>query len=889
MANPTKESVLESIQEYDEIGLDAFAEKYGTGKKSYYEILYKGKTYQARAIYTRAYNLVNPGKNWTFRDTGSKRAFQQHHRDWLHDLGFTVQEKSTKSKVKQTKSYFDPTLKLATNTKAITYIPSQRSIGSLMESLENGELRLPDLQRPFLWKAVQISTLIESLYKGYPVGYLMFWNVNISDIKDGKGIGTESKTTLARNLVLDGQQRLTSLFTSLLGKPVKNSQYKEVVHPVSFRPSDEHFTTPTGATLRSPEYIDDISVFFRKDKDIYQFKDFYIQKLSQNRELGNDERKQIDKAFTRLSNIWSQQLQVLELTQEVDTTVAEQIFVRINSAGTKLSQSDFILTLLSVNWDEGRKELESFCEKASVIPSEKESSPYNTLINPKVSQMLRPIIMLGFRRAKFEAAYNLLVGRDLETDSSADIENLKKFKEAQSTTLNLNNWHEYINCVYEAGYRSSDMLASENVFAFGYGFFLIGKELGVQKRELRKVISRYYFLSSLTARYSGSAESTVETDLLSLRNIKTPEDFISAIEEIISTEVTEDLWKIRIPNSLKTTSKINPALKAFFASQILLDNDVLFSNIPMSILSDPTSKGSRKKLELHHLFPKNILSEEGFTLPETNQVANYAYIEWSDNNLNLLKKHPKDYFEELKHEIPRKNYSNVLKVNALWDDWHLDEYTEFLEKRRKLIAEVIKLAWDKLSEGVTTTKKIERTTKPTTTPQDFSIQELIGQEAVVIESQNLELKSSFSWDVEEKVHSEIIKNIIVKAVASLLNTEGGTLLIGVDDDGNILGIENDLSFFDNPSNDKLSRHILEYIEKCIGVQAIANIFLDFELIDEKTVIRLDIGKSDIPIFANFNKTKDKNQDDPKFFIRTGAATRELKGRDLIDYQKKVFD
>ena len=212
-----------------------------------------------------------------------------------------------------------------------------------------------------------------------------------------------------------------------------------------------------------------------------------------------------------------------------------------------------------------------------------------------------------------------------------------------------------------------------------------------------------------------------------------------------------------------------------------------------------------------------------------------------------------------------------------------------MEKRRKLIAEVIKLAWDKLSEGVTTTKKIERTTKPTTTPQDFSIQELIGQEAVVIESQNLELKSSFSWDVEEKVHSEIIKNIIVKAVASLLNTEGGTLLIGVDDDGNILGIENDLSFFDNPSNDKLSRHILEYIEKCIGVQAIANIFLDFELIDEKTVIRLDIGKSDIPIFANFNKTKDKNQDDPKFFIRTGAATRELKGRDLIDYQKKVFD
>jgi hypothetical protein len=882
MANPTRESVLQSIKEYDEIGLDEFSKLYGTGKKSYFDIFYEGKTYLARAVYTRAYNLVNPGKDWNFRDTGSKRSFQNKHREWLQELGFTVQEKSPKT-------YFDPTIKLATNTKAVTYNPSQRSIGSLMESLENGELRLPDLQRPFLWKPVQISTLIESLYRGYPVGYLMFWNVNILDLNSGKSIGTETKTTIARNLVLDGQQRLTSLFTSLLGKPVKNSKYQEVVHKVSFRPSDETFTTPTAVTLRSPEFIDDISVFFRKDKDIYQFKDSYIEKLSQNRELGREERQQIDKAFTRLSNIWSQQLQVLELTQEVDTTVAEQIFVRINSAGTSLSQSDFILTLLSVNWDEGRKELESFCEQASTIPSDKESSPYNNLINPDVSQMLRPIIMLGFRRAKFEAAYNLLVGKEIDADSSADIVNLEKFKKAQKTSLNLSNWHEYINCVYEAGYLSGDMLASKNVFAFCYGFFLIGKELGVEKRALRKIISRFYFFSSLTARYSFSPESRAESDLLNLRNAKTATDFISAVEEIISTEATEDLWKTRIPNNLKTTSKNSPALKAFFASQILLDNDVLFSNIPMKVLSDNTSKGPRKKLELHHLFPKNILKNENFSQSDINQVANYAYIEWSDNNLNLLKKHPKEYFEELKHEIPRNNYSKILNANALWDDWHLTEYPEFLEKRRKFIAEVIKLAWDKLSEGISFSKKIERTTKTTTKPQDFSVQELIGEGSVVIESQNLELKSSYSWDIEKKESNELIKEIIVRAVASLLNTEGGTLVIGVDDNGNILGIENDLSLISNPSNDKLSRHILEYIEKCLGVQAISNIFLDFEVLNDKTVIRLDINKSDIPIFANFNKTRDKTQDDPKFFIRVGASTRELKGRDLIDYQNKVFN
>ena len=141
------------------------------------------------------------------------------------------------------------------------------------------------------------------------------------------------------------------------------------------------------------------------------------------------------------------------------------------------------------------------------------------------------------------------------------------------------------------------MLTSKNVFAFCYGFFLIGKELGVEKRELRKIISRYFFVNSLTARYSGSVESTVESDLLMLRTANNPEDFINAIEEIISNEVTEDLWKIRIPNSLKTSSKNNPALKSFFASQILMNNNVLFSNIPMKILADNSSKGSRKKLE----------------------------------------------------------------------------------------------------------------------------------------------------------------------------------------------------------------------------------------------------------------------------------------------------
>mgnify|MGYP000864599598 CR=1 FL=1 len=878
MVNPNKDSVLRSIEEYNEIGLDSFAKKYGTGTKSFYDLVYEDKHYLARAIYVSAYNLVNPGKDWNFRETGSKRSFQKKHRDWLEQLGFKVQEKTAKS-------YFDPTLQLATNTNAVTYNASTRSIGSLMEALENGELRLPDLQRPFLWKPKQISTLIESLYRGYPVGYLMFWNINPIDIDSGKNIGTGLKTTIARNLVLDGQQRLTSLYTSLLGMSVRNSKYKEVIHPVSFRPSDEHFTTPTAVTVRSSEYIDDISVFFRKDKDIYQFKDNYLERITQNRELETEERQQIDKAFTRLSNIWSQPLQVLELTQEVNTTIAEQIFVRINSAGTSLSQSDFILTLLSVNWDQGRKDLESFCEKASITPENKESSPFNTLINPEVGQMLRPIIMLGFRRAKFEAAYNLLVGKDIDTDKSADAENLEKFKSAQNTTLNLNNWHEYINCVFEAGYLSTDMLTSKNVFAFCYGFFLIGKELGVEKRELRKIISRYFFINSLTARYSGSVESTVESDLLMLRNANNAEDFINAIEEIISNEVTEDLWKIRIPNSLKTSSKNNPALKSFFASQILMNNNVLFSNIPMKILADNSSKGSRKKLELHHLFPKNILKEEKYAQTEINQVANYAYVEWSDNNLNLLKKHPKEYFDELKHEMPRNEFTNILKMNGLWEDWSITEYPEFLEKRRKLMAEVIKLAWDKLSEGVNSPRTIERTKRPTTKPQDFTITELIGKEAVVIESQNLELKSSFSWDIEKEESSDFIKNIIVKAVASLLNTEGGTLLIGVDDDGNIVGIENDLLIFNTPSNDKYSRNIIEYLEKCLGVQAISNIFLDFEIMEGKTIVRLDINKSDIPIFANFSKAKD----DPKFYIRAGASTRELKGRDLIDYQNKVFD
>ena len=183
------------------------------------------------------------------------------------------------------------------------------------------------------------------------------------------------------------------------------------------------------------------------------------------------------------------------------------IFVRINSEGVKLNQADFILTLLSVFWDEGRHNLEQFCRSSRQPPAPDASpSPFNHFIQPDPDQLLRVAIALGFERGRLKSVYQVLRGKDVDTGTYSPERREAQFdvlKDAQMQVLNLTYWHQFLSALIGAGFRSGEMISSQNALLYAYAFYLIGRiRCQVPEHQLQKAIGRWFFFSSLKGRYT---------------------------------------------------------------------------------------------------------------------------------------------------------------------------------------------------------------------------------------------------------------------------------------------------------------------------------------------------------------------------------------------------
>ncbi|MGH2393332.1 MAG: hypothetical protein ACRDGH_07550, partial [Candidatus Limnocylindria bacterium] len=296
----------------------------------------------------------------------------------------------------------------------------------------------------------------------------------------------------------------------------------------------------------------------------------------------------------------------------------------------------FILTLMSVWWDKGRRQLEEF-SRAAIRPSAGSPSPFNHFIEPSPDQLLRVAVGLGFRRGRLQHVYSLLRGKDLETGIVSPERREEQFavlRDAQDSVVDLTNWHEFLKCLTRAGFRSSRMISSENALLYTYALWLVGRrDFVVDLPRLRDVIARWFFMAHTTGRYTTSPESQIEGDLTRLRDLK-PGDadgFCQRLDHEVATAFTNDYWAISLPNRLNTAAAKSPALLAYWAALNLLDAELLFSTTKVSTLLDPGVTPVRN-IERHHLFPKQYLESLGITgATRTNQIANMAFVDWADN------------------------------------------------------------------------------------------------------------------------------------------------------------------------------------------------------------------------------------------------------------------
>ncbi len=388
----------------------------------------------------------------------------------------------------------------------------------------------------------------------------------------------------------------------------------------------------------------------------------------------------------------------MELSPTVSEEQVAKVFVRINSKGVTLNQADFILTLMSVFWDEGRKMLELICRN-SRFPSTSAPSPFNYFLYPEPDMLLRAAVSLGFRRAKLEQIYSILRGKDLDSGQFSDERRLEQFeilRQAQEHTLDLTTWHEFIKVPLKAGYRTGWQVSSKMGLMYSYGLFLIGRHaFGLDFSSLRSLIARWFFMAAITGRYSSSPESQMEEDLLRIRNLRTAAEFTQALEGVIQNTFTEDYWSITLPGELETSANRVPSLYAYYAALCLLDAKVLFSDLKVSDLLDPAIK-SNKGSERHHLFPRGYLRRLGITdLQDTNQLANFALVEWSDN-IDISDNAPSEFFPTLEQKNPMAERPNMYYWHALPESWQQMNYKNFLVERRKRIAQVIRDGFQRL-------------------------------------------------------------------------------------------------------------------------------------------------------------------------------------------------
>ncbi len=572
------------------------------------------------------------------------------------------------------------------------------SLSKLISDIEMGEIGLPEIQRPFIWPNTKVRDLFDSMYKGFPVGYLLFW-------ANGAGgghrqIGTNPKQKSPHLLIVDGQQRLTSLYAVIKGLPVVRENYQKERIFIAFNPITEKFEVTDAAIRKDPEFIPDISQLWSNDGGIFRVAEEYLSRLRATRTLSLEEIKAIQNTINKLDNIQNYPFTALEVSSAADEEQVAEIFVRVNSKGTPLNQADFILTLMSVFWDEGRAELERFC-RAARTPSVTGPSPYNHHIYPDPDQLLRVSVGVGFRRARLSYAYLILRGKDLETGEFSDERRDRQFavlKSAQEKVLDLQNWHEFLKAIRQAGYVSSQMIISQNALLYSYVFYLLGKyDFGVDHHSLRNAISRWFFMVSLTSRYSSSSESDMEQDLSRLRDIRDAQGYVNVLDNVIRDTLTNDYWEITLPNELNTSSSRTPALHAYYAALVLLKAPVLFSDMLVVDLLDPSTKAKKSAIERHHLFPKGYLKRQGITeIRDINQIANYALVEWSDN-IDISDEAPASYFRKYQQRYNRDEWATVSFLHALPDGWEYMDYPAFLEARRKGIARVIRQGYELLS------------------------------------------------------------------------------------------------------------------------------------------------------------------------------------------------
>ena len=586
------------------------------------------------------------------------------------------------------------------------YSVSQQPIEILLNWIKSDDIVIPDIQRPFVWIAADVRDFIDSLYSGYPVGYLITWRSPDVRLKDGtKSVG--------ERILIDGQQRIKALLTSVLGQEVVSKDYKRTRITIAFHPGEERFEVTNASIRKDPRWISDISTVFDPNTRVRQLVDKYCEA---NRDANKDH---IDDCIYRLISIYNNSLGLIELNANLDVETVVEIFVRINSRGVPLNAADFAMSKMAASekYDGHRlrKCIDYFChlvvQPEAYSELAKDDDFANTdyfhamewlkhdkedLYNPSYTDMLRVSFTSEFKRGRLEDLVALLSGRNFETRRFEEViaeESFQKLKDAVLRYMNEANFKRFIMILRSAGFVDPSMIRSQNTVNFAYILYLTLRAQEINAAKIETLVRRWFVMSVLTGRYTGSPETVLSVDM---RNIDEQgvHQYLNTIEQAAFSEA---FWSVGLPQQMDTSVASSPYFNVFLASQVK-SNDKGFLSRDLSV---------RDLLEgqshTHHVFPRRYLQTQGFSRGRYNQIANYVVMQ-REINIAIGAKAPAKYFSELAEQCR----NGITRYGGITDFAQLQEnlaahclpqgmetataetYDAFLQQRRKLMAAKIR-------------------------------------------------------------------------------------------------------------------------------------------------------------------------------------------------------
>ncbi len=694
--------------------------------------------------------------------------------------------------------------------------PDSKKYSDLISEIQKGQIKVPKFQRNFVWSLDKTAKLLDSILKGYPIGTFILWETN-ERLNDIKNIGNLEIPPVSDDekvqYVLDGQQRITSLFAAYLGAKIQKEGEKKIT---------DYFEIYVDLDGDVENNDDQIVVSEEPENRNITLHKLLNAKYSELREKYSNE--EIDKIQEYKETFTTYDFSTVVLRKE-DIDSAIEVFTRINTGGQTLTLFEI---MSAKTYDEDQNF--DMADRFQKLVKELSESKYDTISSSVI------LSVLGLILSKNKECKRKVI---LQLDKQKIIDIWDDVISAIKESI------DYFRSVYRI--PVSAILPYDSLLVpFAY-FFYFQKEK--PKGEQIKFLEEFFWRMSLSFRYSSSTESKLAQD-------------IKRIDEILAgNRPNYDEVKVYLssPKDLIETSfsagssycKAILCLLAYHEPKDFQDNGKV-------ILDNSWLKVANSK-NYHHFFPKAYLKKNN--IGNENSLVNITLVGADLNKRKIRAKAPSIYIQDFLDENDDLPMSLKSHLISDLDDFGVmsDDYLVFLERRAKAI-------FNELKNRIELKHKEDK-------KQD-EVKELI----LSGENEKFEMKSTLRFDIREGNINKKLEYVVAKTISAFLNTDGGTLIIGVDDDGNILGLDKDLKTLAKQDIDGLELHLRQIIKKYLGEYFEKYIKITFPKVDEKEICVIKILKSGKPVFI-------KHEGNELFFVRNGNASIPKSRKEQSEYEK----